>query len=325
MKADWKIFVATQLLAASCALTATALPVMAQGQGQSPISIPAGVSMTMFPLKKEHGHQFFINQYGQQVNLPGDGVKGNDLSIYTGPYGGVWYIDKNNHPTQISPPTSGPNAGAAGGAYPGQYPGQPYPNQPTSQTINNYQQPQSSGSSNGALGTGVAAAAGAMGGAMMGAAMTGAYNQYPYNYAGNYHGVPYGAAMYHDANNNPYYHGADGKPVYVNNSTTVNNEHFNNWQKQNDVYQKNVVNQDGGWHNQYNPQGQGAAAAQANGEAGRFNRTGAQAQAEGGERGGLFGRRDGGAAGANAGGGGFREKMEERGGGRFGGRLRGNR
>lgn len=215
--------VSKTVLGLSCLALLSASPALAQGP-----SIPEGVSMTMYRLNQaQDGRQFFVNNNNQQVYLPGIGAVGQDIPIYTGPKGGVWYVDRNNKPNQISAATQMGSVQS----------GQPVTN-------NYYQQP--TGSSGGsAMG---AAAVGAAAGSMMGAAMYN--NQYPAYGAGTYHGVPYGAAMYYDNNNKPYYMN-NGTKAYVNNDVTVNNAHFNNWQNQAAVYDKHVVNPNGEWHGAY--------------------------------------------------------------------------
>lgn len=196
-----------------------------QGQG-----LPSGVSMTMYRLgQAPDGRQYFFNNHNQQVYLPGDGVNGNEISIYTGPKGGVWYVDRNNQPKQIS----GPQQGSTGGA----------------PVTNNYYQSGNSNSSGGSNGGGAAmgAAVGMAAGTALGATM--ANSSYP-TYPAYRGAVPYGTAMYYDNHNKPYYMN-NGNRTYVNNDVTVNNDHFNNWQKQNDVYNRNVVNESGAWHGNY--------------------------------------------------------------------------
>lgn len=252
---------------------APGLPTFAQPQMQAPGQgqpYETGVAMTLFRVQNGPNGQSYINQQGQAIPLPGAGVNSPAVAIYSGSHGGQWYVDQTGQ--QIDLPQDTPYAYGGqgqppyyGGGYGGQAYGQPYQGDYTpqgqyppqqgyaeqdqyNQQAQQQQQPQvnveqnSGGGSSGgsALGTGLAAAAGGALGGMAGAAMTDSLYGMPYGmpmYGGGGYGA-YGAA-------GPYYNGAGGKRVYVNNST---NNYNAEWQNQHNWYNNQVNNPDGKYH-----------------------------------------------------------------------------
>lgn len=239
---------------------APGLPALAQPQMQVPGQgqpYETGVAMTLYRVQNGPNGQFYINQQGQAIPLPGAGVNSPAVAIYSGSYGGQWYVDQTGQ--QIDLPQQAPMAYGGqgqpayyGGGYGGQEYAQPYqggysqqgypPQQGYAQDqYQQQQQPQvnveqnSGGGSSGSSGlaTGLAAAAGGALGGMAGAALTDSYM-----------GMPYGMPMYGGGygGGGPYYMGAGGKRVYVNNST---NNYNAEWQNQHNWYNKQVNNPDG--------------------------------------------------------------------------------
>jgi len=295
-------------------------------------SIPdSGVaSITLRVLKSGNGQQFAVTPRGENVLLPGAGVRGDDVHVFIGSNGGYWYVDKNGNQVDLHDAAAHVQAmRAAGGNADGGYPQPvlpPYnPNayagstngEPTNVTNVYNQQPTSSssgGSGAGAVATGaLAGTAGMLGGMAIGASM--GYNNE----------VPYGHPVYYNGGK-PYYAGANGSPVYVNNSKTYapNMEQQNNWynnQVKNNTAQyqnfqasrQNQFNQ-GNFQGQGQGQGQGAAAGAHSGRFGGGNAQGAAEASGGGRFGG--GNAQGGGSGGRFGGG----NAEGGGsGGRFGG------
>ena len=298
-----------------------AVPDAAFAQGTPTIS-----TVTLQVVPGQNGGEQVITPKGMVVPLPGAGVNANSVQIYMGSQGGFWYVDRNGQNVDLTSyveryrtMTGGQSAQVPQYAAAPQQPVNIYNNQPSS----------SSGSS--ALGTAAAAGVGAMGGAMLGSAMSGAY----YN-NGYYNHVPYGTPMYYPHGGSPYYVNAGGNTVNVNHSyegasnntaanvnrEQINNQHAENFQKQQEWYQN---------QQKQNPQQFKAWQQSANGEnpfvnkeaQGRFAQGAQQAE---GERKGLFGRRGGEAGGGALQGEGGRfggGAAAESGGGRFGGRLGG--
>lgn len=73
------------------------------------------------------GQQFYVNEAGQQVFLPGNGAAADKVQIYAGPLGNRWYIDKtgarvpipaNNTQAPVTPYNSTTQAPAQYGAPP---------------------------------------------------------------------------------------------------------------------------------------------------------------------------------------------------------------
>lgn len=314
-------------------------------------SIPdSGVaSITLRVLKSGNGQQFAVTPRGENVLLPGAGVRGDDVHVFIGSNGGYWYVDKNGNQVDLHDAAAHVQAmraagGNANGGYPqpvlppynpNAYAGSTY-GEPTSVTNVYNQQPTSSssgGSGAAAVATGaLAGTAGMLGGMAIGASM--GYNNE----------VPYGHPVYYNGGK-PYYAGTNGSPVYVNNSKTYapNMEQQNNWynnQVKNNTaqyqnFQANRQNQFNQGNFQGQAQGQGAAAGAASEGAragrfgGRFGGGNAQGAAEVGgggiggrfgggnaEGGGLGGRFGGANAQGGEGGGGLRDKL---GGGEGGG------
>jgi hypothetical protein len=292
---------------------------------------PTISSVTLQVVPGQQGESV-ITPKGMVVPLPGAGVNSGSVQIYMGSQGGYWYVDRNGQNVDLTSYVERFRSMNGGGGQSAQVPQYaPAPQQPVN--IYNQQAPSSSSSSGGGssgMGTAAAAGLGAMGGAMLGTAMTGSY----YNNNGYYHGVPYGTPMYYPHGGTPTYVNASGNSVNVDKNyqgaqgntaanvqpTTVNNQHAENMQKQQEWYQnqaKQNPNQFKSW--QQSASGENPFVNQQS--QGRFGR-GAQT-AEGGE-GGMFGRRgQEGGAGAAQGlqqeGGRFNRGAEGAGGGRFGG------
>ncbi|MBX9668157.1 MAG: hypothetical protein K2X93_11085 [Candidatus Obscuribacterales bacterium] len=323
---------------ALCSFTAT--PVFAQG------GTPTVSTVTLKVVPGPNGGENVITPRGMSVPLPGPGVNSNTVQVYIGSQGGYWYVDRNGENVDLTAAVQQFRAMTGQGG-PSQVP--QYAAAPAAPVqIVNQQTPSSSSGSGAAAGMATAAAAGL--GAMAGSAMTGAY----YN-NGYYNHVPYGTPMYYPHGGSPYYVNASGNTVNVahtypttsttNNQATINggntnNIHADNFQKQQDWYQKQQQNnpqQFSKW--QQSSQGENPfvaqqAGANAEGGRGRFGRREQAGEAGGGgEGGGRFGGRfnrggdQSAAAGENnAGGGGLlQQRGEGGGGGRFGGgRLGGN-
>lgn len=326
-------------------------PVWSQG-GDPNIS-----AVTLQVVQNQQGGESVITPRGMVVPLPGPGVGTNAVQIYMGSQGGYWYTDRNGQNVDLTAAVERfrQMTGQMGN---GNMPAQaqvPQYAAPPPVNIYNEQPSNNSGSGSGSgVGNALVTATAAGLGAMAGTAMTGAY----YN-NGYYNGVPYGTPIYYPHGGNPYYRGAGGGTVNVNNSytgasgntvntgTQVNNAHANAFAKQQDWYanqQKNNPKQFQNW--QQNAQHENpfvARNAQGQDGGGRFgDRRNAEAgaQADGGRRG-MFNRGgdgDGGGrfnrggenaqagqagsrfgGGANAGGGRFGGGANA-GGGRFGGR-----
>lgn len=297
---------------------------------------PSVSTVTLQVVPGPQGTEQVITPKGMVVPLPGAGVNSNSVQIYMGSQGGFWYVDRNGQNVDLTAYVERYRSMAGGQtAQVPQYAAAPQ------QPVNVYNQQASSGSS-GSSALGTAAAAGL--GAMAGSAMSGAY----YN-NGYYNHVPYGTPMYYPHGGNPYYVNASGNTVNVNHSyegasnntaatanrETVNNQHAENLQKQQDWYQNQqkqnpqqfkAWQQSAGGENPFVNQesqgrfGRGGEQADGQGRGGMFGRRGGNEQAGGAQGGGRFG---GGAA-AEAGGGRFGGgAAAEAGGGRFGGRMGG--
>lgn len=237
-------------------------------------SSKTGVALTYYQLLTgKNGQEFYLNQSGQAIPLPGDGVAPNsgDLAIYTGNYGESWYVDQNGKqvdmPPLTIPPTNapgyqaapgyapnpdyygqnygqGPYANYSGGAY--NYGYQPAPNNPNIQNsgqppqVNVYNSPSSqsnSGSGSGSSGSSaVSAGMGAAVGAMAGSAMMLAFDT-----------IPYGCPVYYGGGH-PYYWGANGSRVFVNNKEFNNNVVNSQWKDQHNWYNHQVNDQNGRYH-----------------------------------------------------------------------------
>lgn len=66
-------------------------------------SIPdSGVaSITLRVLKSGNGQQFAVTPRGENVLLPGAGVRGDDVHVFMGSNGGYWYVDKNGNQVDL--------------------------------------------------------------------------------------------------------------------------------------------------------------------------------------------------------------------------------
>jgi hypothetical protein len=184
----------------------------AQQNGGQQMSGAADISVVTLETRPgPEGSQMVVTPKGMVVPLPGQGVNSNAVQVYIGGQGGYWYVDKNGQQVDLTPAVNAFQRMNGGGQQPGNMPQQvnnvpQYEPQP--QVVNNYNAPQQSGSSGmGAMGTATAAGLGAMAGSAMGSAM---YNN----------NVPYGTPIHYGANAMPYYN-QGGKPVYVNNSKSV--------------------------------------------------------------------------------------------------------
>jgi len=237
----------------------------APGQGQP---YETGVAMTLYRVVNGPNGQYYVNQQGQSIPLPGAGVNSPAVAIYSGSYGGQWYVDQTGQ--QIDLPQASPAYGGAGqpayyggqgygaqqpyqGGYPqgqyqqgyaqqGQYGQDQYNQQQQAQQQPQVNVEQNSGGGGSAVGTGLAAVAGSALGSMAGAAMMDSYM-----------GMPYGTPMYGGyGGGGPYYNGAGGKRVYVNNT---NNNYNAEWQNQHNWYH-NQVNDPNGRYNKNNWSGQ---------------------------------------------------------------------
>lgn len=289
------------------------------------LSNNGGVASITLRVNKANGQQFAVTPRGENVLLPGAGVKGDDVHIFIGANGGYWYVDKNGNQIDLHDAAEQVKAMRAGGNGYNQPYLPPYnPNayageqQPTNVTnVYNQQPTSSSGGSGAGAAAAVAGTAGMLGGMAIGAAMN---------------DVPYGHPVYYNGGS-PYYAGANGKPVYVNNSTKnyiapqmeQQNNWYNNQVKNNSAqYQNFQANK----QNQFN-QGNFAGAAGAAGGAaegarqgrfgGRFGGGGGNAEGGGGGLGGRFKNRGGDGAGAGALGGGDGAGAGALGGGEGGG------
>lgn len=280
---------------------------------------PNGIATIMLPVQQSpNGQQVATTPRGLQFPLPGAGVNGNAVQVFTGPQGGYWYVDRSGaNITLLSPGQQLPQLPYYGqtNAY------APPPSQPTTQNVEVNTAPSSSGSSgSGAAGAMMAGAAGMMAGTAMGYAM-GDNNNY-------YNGMPYGHPVYYGGGGKPYYYGAGGKPVYVNNKNVDVNA-VNNQQQ---WYQKTIQNDPQTaqhWQNSRNQQMQQSPGqfSQMQQNPGQFNQQAQQAE-QGGRRGrrGQGGQQGQGQFQANQGGqlgnreaAGGRGGFEGRGGGRAGG------
>ncbi len=286
---------------------------------------PNGIATIMLPVQQSpNGQQVATTPRGLQFPLPGAGVNGTAVQVFTGPQGGYWYVDRNgSNITLLQPGQPMPQL-----PYYGQTSSYaPPPSQPTTQNVEVNTAPSSSGSSGSSAGGAMmAGAAGMMAGTAMGYAM-GNNNNY-------YNGMPYGHPVYYGGGGKPYYYGEGGKPVYVNNKSVD----VNAVQNQQQWYNKTIQNDPQTaqhWQNarsqqmqqgqgqfdqqrqgQFNQQAQGQLnqqaaqqAAQQGGRRGRRGENGQQGQFQANQSGQLNNRE---AAGGRGG-------FEGRGGGRAGG------
>lgn len=288
------------------------MPEQAAGQGQSPT-----VSMvTLQVVPGQNGQEMVVTPRGQVVPLPGPGVNSNVVQVYMGSQGGYWYVDRNGNQVDLTGAVANMQARMQAANFNSQVPQYA----PAPVTVNNYtsQNGESSGSSgSGGSGMGTAVAAGL--GAATGAALTTALTEPNY-----WRGVPYGTPVYYGNGYKPYYTNHGGNNVYVDNqhnvnaNANVNQVHANNYQQQQNWYNKQVkdnsaqyqnwqkssgsnpfVHPDSSWANR----SAAGNANYANRDAGAVNRE-AAANRDGG-----FANRDGGSFGNRGAG--------RRGGGRF--------
>lgn len=240
-----------------------------------------GVALTMYKvLSGPNGQEYYLNQSGQAIPLPGAGVDTSSgaIAVYTGNYGESWYVDRNGNqvdlPPLALPPANAPGYQAAPGyapnpayydtslyngyvnnGYNGYYRGGAYDygwqanalqGQGQPSTVNVYASPSSSststpsqGSGNGssATTTALSAGLGAAMGAVAGSAMDLAFGAIPFGCP-----VYYGGGM-------PYYYGANGNRVFVNNQNFTHNNTFNQWNDQHNWYNHQVNDPNGKYHN----------------------------------------------------------------------------
>lgn len=232
------------LMISACLTTTAPCALGQQAPGGSYPPLQASAAMTLYHvLVGANGQQYYLNQYGQAIPLPGAGsADSQGVAIYTGSGGESWYVDKNGQQVDL-PPLATPPPNPAYYGYQGQSPYYSGPPQGSSQqqpNINIVNQPppsSSGGSGSSGLGTALAAGLGAAAGAFGGAAMDMAMG-----------GIPYGMPIYPGiAGGAPYYMGADGNRVFVN--KTVNNNVINNWSKQSNWYNKQVNETNGRYNN----------------------------------------------------------------------------
>lgn len=254
--------IALILALSACLATPMALAQGAPGGGNAP-PFQAGAAMTLYHvLTAGNGQQYYLNQFGQAIQLPGAGsADPNTVAIYTGNGGESWYVDKTGKEVDLPPVTTAPPVEpyygyGYGFGQPSPYYAPPAEGQPPEQaqqqpsTVNIINEPSTSsstgsgGSSGGSSGVGTALAAGlgAAAGAFGGAALAWAID-----------GIPYGVPIYPPvfAGGFPYYIGADGNQVFLN--KTVNNTWINNWNKENNWYNRQVNDRNGRYHNNWWP------------------------------------------------------------------------
>lgn len=203
-------------------------------QSQMPQQQPEISMVTLQTQMGPNGQQMVITPKGYTVPLPGTGVNGPAVQIYMGSTGGYWYVDKNNQQVDLTPAVQQMQARMAQAQT--QPPVQPPQYAPVPQEYSN--QGSSSNSGSGAMTAAVAGGLGAMTGAMAGAAIS--------NSANSWNTIPYGTAVRYGAAATPYYN-QGGKPVYINNSSTVNAYHANNIQQQQNWYKAQQTAQGANW------------------------------------------------------------------------------
>jgi len=201
-------------------------------QGQMPAGRPEISMVTLQTQMGPSGQQMVVTPKGYVVPLPGVGVNGQAVQVYMASTGGYWYVDKNNQQVDLTPAVQQMQATMAQAQ--SQPPVQPPQYAPVPQEYSNSGSNSNSGSGGAAM---TAAVAGGLG-AMAGAAISNSTN--------SWNTIPYGTAVRYGAAASPYYN-QGGKPVYINNSNTVNAYHANNIEQQQNWYKQQQVAQGATW------------------------------------------------------------------------------
>ncbi len=219
-------------------LVATAAPqdALAKQKKSNQDNAPNQTSMELFPVKRGYdGAQFIVTKAGYMVSLPGVGIApdATQIAAYKDAQNNIWYIDRNGSAVKLTDEqvqwgmaqiNQQAQARQMMAEQQNQAQSQNQAPQPPTANVVVVQQPVASSGGGGTtpLVTGLAAAGGAMAGATLSNSM----------YRNNYHGCPYGTPIYHSGGR-PYYNGASGNKVYVNNSNNQYLKQFNqqtNWQ-----------------------------------------------------------------------------------------------
>lgn len=77
-------------------------------------SFAGRVATSSYPVRVNRaGEQFYYLAPGVVVYLPGAGVAGSVVQVYSGPLGKQWYVDRTGKRVNIPPPTQDPVAQSA--------------------------------------------------------------------------------------------------------------------------------------------------------------------------------------------------------------------
>lgn len=292
------VLTAATLLAISLAGFA---PVSAQGQIN-----PQDLKMTVYKVVRANdGRQYYMDNYGRPVALPGSGVGNNNtVAIYTGNLNNDWYVDTSGKPQIVNMRTPVDPAQVQA-MFKAEHLAAPTTTGSTSSSSN-------SNSSGSALGRGLTTAAGVATGVAVGNAISNNDNYYNGAY---YHGIPYGQPVYRN-NNGQMYYNTGGNTVNVN-TTQQNSAYVNQFNNQHAAVNSNNGSvQAGRFAGRRGAEAAGTAAAgEGATQTGRFGRRNAGNAAEAGDGGNMFADHRNGGDVDNLGG-----QAGQNGGGRFAGR-----